>query len=237
MRPIVTATLLLFTAGLAGCLGPPAPAYSPRTDEPVEQVYVVRHGWHTRIAVRQAAVDPAIWPESRDLGAIAWLEMGWGDRDYYPKPQARIWDAIDPVFRPTPAALHVGGFDRPPPEFLPHAPMVRIPISARGLDRLARFIHEHYELRGGDPVRIRPGTYERSWFYLATGRYHAMFNNSNAWVAKALAAAGVPTTPSLAVTASSLMGQAERFGTPTGAADAGHSSRPAGPATSWEAGR
>jgi hypothetical protein len=209
MRSLLLATLLGFAPGLGGCLGPlntldALPAGEPRTG-----LYVVRHGWHTRIAVRYADVDPALWPESRDLGAVTWLEVGWGDRDYYPAPHASIWDAIDTVIRPTPAAIHVGGFDQAPPAFLADVPMVCILVSARALDGLARFIHDAYELQNGAPIRIRPGNYERSWFYRATGRYHAVFNNSNVWVARGLRAAGVPVVPSRAVTASQTLRQAE----------------------------
>jgi uncharacterized protein DUF2459 len=171
--------------------------------------------------VRHADVDPVLWPESRDLGTVTWLEVGWGDRDYYPTPHASIWDAIDTVIRPTPAAIHVGGFDRAPPASLADAPMVCILVSARGLDRLAQFIHDSYELQNGAPVRIRPGTYEHSWFYRAAGRYHAVFNNSNMWVARGLRAAGVPVVPSRAVTASSALWQAKHF-----AIAAGPSPRP-----------
>ncbi|MGH7267650.1 MAG: DUF2459 domain-containing protein [Candidatus Rokuibacteriota bacterium] len=204
---------LLVAAGLAGCLGPAptVPALPPGAL--VRHVYIVQHAWHTRVAVRQADVDPALWPESRDLGDVTWLDVGWGDRDYYPDPDPSVWDAVDAVIRPTPAVLHVGGFDRAPPEFLAGLPMVRIAVSRRGLDGLARFVHAAYERRGGRPVRIGPGTYPISAFYLATGRYHALFNNSNAWTARALRAAGVPVGPGLAITADSLMRQAARMGT------------------------
>jgi uncharacterized protein (TIGR02117 family) len=211
MRGLLLATFLGFTPGLVGCLGPPLTPYTLPAGEPLTLLYVVRHGWHTGIAVRYADVDPALWPESRDLGAVTWLEVGWGDRDYYPAPQASIWDAIDTVVRSTPAAIHVGGFDQAPPAFLADAPMVCILVAARALDGFARFIHDSYELQNGAPVHIRPGNYERSWFYRATGRYHALFNNSNVWVARGLRAAGVPVVPSRSVTASQTLRQAEHF--------------------------
>ena len=194
-----------------GCLGPPLTPYMLPADESLTVLYVVRHSWHTRIAVRYADVDPALWPESRDLGAVTWLEVGWGDRDYYPAPHPSIWDAVDTVIRPTPAAIHVGGFDQAPSAFLADAPMACILVAARALDGLARFIHDSYELQNGAPVRIRPGNYEHSWFYRATGRYHALFNNSNMWVARGLRAAGVPVLPWRAVTASNTLRQAEHF--------------------------
>ena len=108
-----------------------------------------------------------------------------------------------------------GGFDLPPARFLPDATIVRLRVSPEGFARLTRFIHEHYVLEGGAPVRIRPGYYPRSWFYLANGRYHVL-RNSNNWAARALLAAGVPVTPWRALTAGCLIGQVEDLGDPVG---------------------
>lgn len=206
------AVVLLGLALAAGaCTKPGASAWPHDAQEPLKDVWVVRHGWHTRVAVARADVDPSIWPESRDLGDVTYLEAGWGDRDFYPDPTPSVWDALDPIVRCTPAALHVGGFDRPPPEAFPGTPVIRVRVPASGLARLTRFLHEHYVLRDGAPVRIRAGQYPRSWFYLASGCYHVLAN-SNRWTLRALEAAGAPVAPWRAVTAGSAIAQAEAVG-------------------------
>jgi uncharacterized protein (TIGR02117 family) len=204
--------IALTVLALAGCAGPavslpPLPERGP--SERRTPVWVVGHGWHTRVAVRRADVDPALWPESRDFGDAEYLEVGWGDRRFYPKPRPSVWDAIDPVIRATPAALHVGAFDRAPPDVLIGQPVVRLAVPAGGADRLARFIGAHYERDAtGNAVRIAPGYYPRSAFYRATGRYHALAFNSNRWTASALQAAGVPIDPGGLVTAGAVLRQA-----------------------------
>jgi uncharacterized protein (TIGR02117 family) len=214
----VLITLLAVTA--AGCGERALSVWPPSGPHLPKDVWVVRHSWHTRIAVARSDVDPSIWPESRELGEVEYLEVGWGDRDFYPEPDPSIWDALDPIIRPTPAALHVGGFDRSPPEFLPESPIVRVRVSTDGFARLTGFIHEHYVHRAdGSPVRIRPGYYPRSWFYLAKGRYHVL-NNSNNWTLKALREAGAPVAPRRAVTAGNVIAQAEDIGERV---DTGHS--------------
>jgi uncharacterized protein (TIGR02117 family) len=210
---IAVAGVLLVVSILAatGCAGP-AVSVPPLPQHPVgaarKDVWVVSHGWHTRVAVRRADVDPAIWPESGDFGDATYLEVGWGDRDFYPEPRPSLWDAIDPVIRATPAALHVGAFDAPPHEFFAAQPVVRLAVPAAGIDRLARFIGDHHVRdAAGNAMRIGPGYYVRSAFYLAKGRYHALTYNSNSWAASALRAAGAPMDPS-AVTAGGVMRQA-----------------------------
>jgi uncharacterized protein (TIGR02117 family) len=206
------ALIVLLAVMVGGCGGRASVVWPPPADDLLQDVWVVRHGWHTRIAVRRADVDPSIWPESRDLGNVAYLEVGWGDRDFYPKPAPSLWDALDPIVRRTPAALHVGGFDRPPAQAVPDTPVVRIRVPSGGFARLTRFIHEHYVHEAdGAPVRIRPGYYPRSWFYLANGRYHVL-TNSNSWTLRALRAAGAPVTPWRAMTAGNTISQAEHIG-------------------------
>lgn len=205
---LVALTIVWFAA----CAGPAVslpPLPEHEVSGPRKDVWVVSHGWHTRVAMRREDVDPSIWPESRDFGDPTYLEVGWGDRDFYPEPEPSLWAAIDPVVRATPAAMHVGAFDAPPHEFFAGQPVVRLSVPAAGIDRLARFIRDHYVRdAAGHAVRIRPGYYPRSAFYLATGRYHALTFNSNSWTAAALRAAGAPMESATVVTAGAVMRQA-----------------------------
>jgi len=207
------AALLVGLATLGGGCAAPVPGlFPPAPGEPTKPVWLVQHGWHTRVAVQRADVDPAVWPESADLGGGAYLDVGWGDAAFYPADDPGIVTALHAVLRPTPAVLHVGGFERPPPASFPGQPMVRVDLSPRGFERLTRFIHASYVRDPqGRPVRTGPGRYPRSAFYAATGRYH-LFNTSNTWTARALREGGVPVTPGCAATAGGVMRQAARVG-------------------------
>ena len=211
-RPLQLVLMLLVVAN-GGCAGPAVsigpPPNTPAVSGSVTDVWLVRHGWHSRVAVRLTDVDRRIWPESQEFGPAAYIEMGWGDRDFYPKSAPSLWDAIDPVVRATPAALHVGVLDAAPHELFAENDVVRFSVPSVGVERLARFFHEHYVHDGsGKPVRIRAGYYPRSAFYLAKGQYHALTFNSNHWTASALRVAGAPMEPRCAVTSAAVMRQA-----------------------------
>jgi uncharacterized protein (TIGR02117 family) len=175
-------------------------------------VWVVDHGWHVGLAVRRADVSATIWPESVELGAVRFIEVGWGDGDFYPAPAGTSGLAVRAAFWSRSSVLHVVGFDRPLAEFFGQAPIVEIMLSPRGFDALSRFIQQAYARDAdGRLVRVAPALYGRGSFYLAAGRYHAM-SNSNTWAARALRAAGCPITPAWALTAGNVLWQARRIG-------------------------
>jgi uncharacterized protein (TIGR02117 family) len=175
-------------------------------------VYVVSHGWHVGIAVRLDDVSPHAWPESRLLGDHRYIEIGWGDGDYYPAPRGTVPLALHAAFASTGSVLHVAGFDEPPERYFPLSAVVALDVSDTGLDALARFVHETYARDAtGNVVPGAPGVYGRSAFYAANGRY-CLVANSNQWAARALEVAGVRLTPGLSVTAGSVLYQAACLG-------------------------
>ena len=187
-----------------------SPALEPAAHPHV--VYLVSHGWHVGLAVRRADVSIAIWPESGDLGAVRYLEVGWGDGDYYPVVRGHPGLALKAAFGSASSVLHVAGVDALITAFFAESSIIEVPLSARGFEELTRFIHAAYARdTAGQPIVVGPGIYGLSRFYRATGQYR-LFDNSNHWTAKALAAGGCPIDPAGTLTAGSLMDRAREFG-------------------------
>jgi uncharacterized protein (TIGR02117 family) len=201
----------LLIALAAGC-APPPPVAPPETPLSGAFVYLINHGWHVGIAVERREISPAIWPESAELGGFRHLEVGWGDADYYPAARGTIGLALKAAFNSKGSVLHVAVFDAPLPEFFDGSTIIEVPLSPRGLEDLARFIHATYARDdSGRPVVVGPGLYGQSAFYRATGQYRLQ-DNSNNWTARALAVAGCPIDAAEAITAGSVMHAARRFG-------------------------
>jgi uncharacterized protein (TIGR02117 family) len=185
-------------------------------------VYVVGHGWHVGLAVRPEDVTPDVWPEVVELGRFTWIEVGWGDGDFYPTGSGTLALAVRAAFASTTSVLHVAGLDRPVPQYFPETPLVEVRLSREGLDRLSRFIHDTYARDDANrPIVVGRGLYAESVFYRARGTYR-WSNNSNQWAARALRAAGCPLEPGLSINAGSVLAQVSRIGRvirPPGAAD------------------
>lgn len=218
--------LLLAAAVLAsGCVGPVLGLYPPRPGEAVRSVWVVNHGWHTGIVVRRQDVPGGLWPQLRDFADSELVEVGWGDRDFYMAPAGTSGMTLKAALRPGPSVLHVVGFSGPVEHYFAAGEIVELKLSAPGFARLAAFVGDAYAKdEAGAVVRLGPGQYPNSRFYLARETYHAL-KTCNTWTAKALRAAGCPITPLYALTAGNVMYQAAAF---CGGATAGP---PPGPAS------
>jgi len=207
--------LLLLTAVLCyACAGTITPSQPPPASGtlPYKHFYIVSHGWHTGVVLRRADIPATLWPESRDFPTAGYLEVGWGEWDFYQTPGAGSGLALQAVLWPNASVLQVVGFREPPGVTFPESEIVELALSPAGLDGLVHYIHHSYARDGVSRVAaLGQGLYGDSRFYPARGRFY-LFNNCNVWTAGALQAAGYPVSSTLALTAESVMESARRFG-------------------------
>jgi len=213
-RPAVRSGWLLVLAFLASaCAGPINQPDLARRSQKTKSVVIVNYGWHTGVAIRKADIPPTVIPESRDFPDADFVEIGWGDWDYYRAADPGLGMALKASFWSSRSALHVIGFKGSAEDHFRGSEVVEIAVSDDGLGGLVRFVAETF-LRSeeGLPAEGSPGLYANSRFYPARGQFH-LFRNCNTWVAEALQSAGLPVSTSFAITAGNVMNQARRFGT------------------------
>lgn len=205
-------TLIMILFSLSACASPPKGLFPPEAGDPTKSVYVVNNGWHASFVVKKEDIPVEVWPESDDFPNAAYLEVGWGDKDYYMSPGFNLWYAFKALFWPTASVLHIVGFSEPMERFFPESEIIEIPLSLPGFERLCKTVHDSYRHDEKDhPIVAGPGLYGESRFYLSNEKYH-LFKTSNVWTAKALRAAGVPVRPLFSITAGGAAGQARKFG-------------------------
>ena len=108
--------------------------------------------------------------------------------------------ALRALFRPgNPSVLHVVGVKNDPRAMFANSEVVRVGLSDAGFARVADMLDSTFARRNGSlmPEELGPGVYGTSLFFRANGAFH-LFNVCNHWIARVLAAAGIPTAPVLA---------------------------------------
>jgi uncharacterized protein (TIGR02117 family) len=213
-RRVGLALVILLVAFIVATLvtarrGDPA-LYPPAANAPSVRILLVHNGYHSGVVLPRAAVarlagergHGALIAVTTRFAAYSWLEIGWGDEDFYrhvPTPgDLTLGLALRALFRPgNPSVLQVVGVSDPRAQLV-RAPMAELNLSAEGFGRLVAKVDATFA-RGPDglPRDLGPGLYGPSLFYRAVGHFHLGYVCTN-WVADMLDAAGVPTAPVLA---------------------------------------
>lgn len=193
---------------IAGCTRrePNRLAHAPAAPGMVS-VYVVAHGYHTSLAVRAPDVPVPAWPERRDFPDADFLELGWGEREYYSRENPGIALGFRALFIPSKSAVEGIALNGPIDRALPESEIVELHIPQRHFERMVEFVRRTHEFDAhGRPIVIATAKHERGIFYASPLTFSA-FHNCNVWTAEALREAGIRLRPASAMTAALLLRQ------------------------------
>ena len=181
----LTANLCACATNLPPCVSAPAP--------PSNAVYLVKHGWHTDIAIPADELRGNMTVFQRIFPGVKILVIGFGKRTFMTAP---VHNAGDLVIGPFPGdgVMLVTGLSAPPDMAYKDGVIATLNLPPGGAERLSDFIWKSLKTDDGAPVELRPGFYLGSIFYVTTTRY-AGTNTCNTWTADALQAAGLNINP------------------------------------------
>lgn len=202
-RCIILLLLLIFADGCTMVPLPTAeqgPCRDPRT------VYAVNHGRHVGLVIEAADLAAAFPSLAETLRQEDYVEIGWGDLRYYQAEEKTIAMSLSALFLPTPSVLHIAAFRGQPDRYFTGLEVIGLRVEEAGYENLLNHVAKSFaRTEEGEPIRIGPGLYGRSWFYQADGTFHACYT-CNTWMANALAKTGYPVSPRT-ITSSGLLKQ------------------------------
>lgn len=176
------------------------------------EIYVSSISWHTGILIPADTFPDSLWTEDHNYSDAAYLEIGWGEADYYTHDGFHLWYAIKSVFWPTPSVLHINAIDRPVEEYYFDTEVVKTEVSDEQLQQLIGYITRGFELdKNGNIIPVAEGKNLRSHFFRSRESYYFP-KNSNVWAAKALKEAGFPVSPFRLQTTGCVINKAADFG-------------------------
>jgi uncharacterized protein (TIGR02117 family) len=211
-RVLRSIALLLLTANLCACAAtPPACLTAPIPQRNV--VYLVKHGWHTDIAIPSPELRGNMTIFQQIFPGVKILVFGFGKRTFVTAPVHTIGDLVVGPF-PGAGMLLVTGLSTTPDVAYNDGVTATLDLPAGGAERLSDFIWKTLKKANGAPLELRPGFFPGSIFYRTETRY-ADSRTCNTWTADALAAAGLNINPAGVVFSWQTMSQAEQLSTRT----------------------
>ncbi|SON56173.1 hypothetical protein HDIA_2632 [Hartmannibacter diazotrophicus] len=209
----VAIVLAAFVAVFAGAIWwtarPGSPLlYPPRAGAATIEVAIANHGWHAGLIVptdrlRQVAYQDnlsALIDISERFLPHRYLEIGWGDEDFYRNTPVLSLSAIPTAVgaliggeRST--VFHLVGLDNEPRRAFARADVEEIALSEPGFRVLAARLNEAFARNtSGAPVDLGKGLYGDSAFYRAMGTY-SLLDTCNHFTGRLLNAAGMAVWP------------------------------------------
>jgi len=174
-------------------------------------IYLVRHAWHAGIVLPRSVCDSLLI--IRDFPQAEYLEIGWGDADFYRETNPGFWLTFKAAVLPSMSTLHVVGMDVGVTEYFPGRDIVKLSVHLDALTPLIDFINRSFATDGEEnPMKLDSGLYGTSYFYKGSKHYYA-FKNCNTWVARGLGKAGISISPITTLTVNQLMRKAGAIGT------------------------
>jgi uncharacterized protein (TIGR02117 family) len=174
-------------------------------------IYIVSNQWHAGIVVRRSEIAAKTLPEIGDFPNVQWIEVSWGDQDYFPDPDAGVYAALRAAFWSNGSVLHLVGFNDAVENFYRGAAVYELRLSKDAFARLLFFIAGTFVRPDPAlPAKPRLGLFTYSRFYSATGKF-SIARTCNTWVAEALAHAGLPLDAASVITAGQLNGRIDEL--------------------------
>lgn len=203
----LTITLIICLLFVSGCSRSPDALTPPEAASNVtdQTIYIANHGWHTGIIIEKSQIENIVPQLATRFQQYQYLEIGWGDLDFYQADKVTIWLTLSAALRPTKTAVHVVGFNAEPNIYFGSSELLKMQVSTKGYQNLTRFIGNSFAYSKTDEILpINKGIYGDSQFYQGAGEYHWL-NTCNHWAAKALYSVGLNIKPGFKFTSGSVM--------------------------------
>jgi uncharacterized protein (TIGR02117 family) len=198
--------LLIFII-LAGCSAKPyIVSYAEEfEDSGQNEVYVVSHGWHSGFVIPAPEIQGVIPELEQRFGDTPYIEFGWGDKGFYQAKKITLGLTLRAIFWPTESVVHSVAVPQKVEEYFSNSEVAKLCLSDSELSALIGFIsRSFFRDKSGNLLELQKGIYGNSQFYSGVGDFY-LINMCNRWTAKGLKSIGMDISPTLKLTAGSVM--------------------------------
>jgi uncharacterized protein (TIGR02117 family) len=166
-------------------------------DSTNHDVYVINYSWHTGLVFEISEQTIDMIPALKDFKDFDYVDIGWGDEEFYQHPDTNWVLAAKAILVPTPSVIRIAGFKgnietaQNWSQFF-----IKFEMKNSEFSKLCRFVEETFlkSRKNQFIVSLRKAD-SQIIFYKSNLSYH-LLNTCNTWIANALKASGLDISTS-----------------------------------------
>ncbi len=167
-------------------------------------IYLVKSAWHVGILIRIDSLSSSMLPVLSSFREYSYVDMGWGDEDFYQADGINYFYAVKAALIPTSSVIKVTGHYGDLNDIIRWSDFaIKIRLDSEVYVKLLRFIDDSFLNEGGKRIVTKKEVGGAIKFYKSTLSYSLIYT-CNTWVADALKHAGLDIDPNEIITSDQL---------------------------------
>lgn len=178
------------------------------------QVYIVKNNMHTGIIISITKDTFELLQAVNNFGNFKYINIGWGDEDFYQHPDPDIIMGAKAVLIPTNSVIRIEGKNDDINKIVERSDYcIKFDLTETQFIKLCGFIDSSFTKDSNQNLTVvSQNDNNRIIFYKSVLKYH-LFNTCNTWIAEAFESCGFDISSSEVITAENLFEELKNFGT------------------------
>ncbi|MBU2493097.1 MAG: DUF2459 domain-containing protein [Bacteroidetes bacterium] len=177
-------------------------------------VYLVKNNLHTGLIFNANSEINETIPATKNFIGYKYINIGWGDEDFYQHPDPDIIMGAKAVLIPTNSVVRIEGKNDDINKIAERSDYcIKFDLTETQFIKLCRFIDSSFTKDSNQNLTVvSQNDNNRIIFYKSVLKYH-LFNTCNTWIAEAFESCGFDISSSEVITAENLFEELKNFGT------------------------
>lgn len=191
-------------------------SHSLSTAQAVEDtinIYLVKENWHTGLMIPVNEFTIEHIPIIKNFNTYQFVDIGWGDEDFYQAPDFDLYLAAKAILVPSPSVIRIDGYIFPIERIIQWRDFaVQFKMTKEMFLNMAAFINSSFEYDSDNNViGLNTESSNSTIFYKSIHKYH-LLRTCNTWAAESFKAAGFDVDTFGLITAEQLFSKLGRHG-------------------------
>ena len=161
--------------------------FSRQDDSSIKKtIYLIKSYWHVGIVIEIDSAAITGIPVLNRFGDYRFVDIGWGDEDFFMDSSMDYYNAAKAILFPTPSVIKITAHRSDIASIIKWSDYcIKINITDNQYRGLLEYIHKSFLVEDDEYILISSFAEGAILFYKSVHNYH-LFNTCNTWVVEAL---------------------------------------------------